>query len=89
MLQVVEVFFVCLKTIVDSNMNISECTSLKSTWNDVESDKQFPVTAGAVLTLSCKEQGYGIVGSELVTCKLGKEFSFDEEPGCLSEYSTH
>ena len=89
MAQVVEVLIVCPKTILDSNMNISECTSLKSTWNDVESNEQFPVTVGRVLTLSCKEQGYGIVGSEQVTCKLGTKFSFDEEPRCLSEYSIH
>ena len=63
----------------------TECTSLKSTWNDMESDEQLPVTAGAVLTLSCKEQRYGIVGSVKVTCKLGTEFLFDEEPRCLSE----
>ena len=51
----------------------------------MESDEQFPVTAGTVLTLSCKEQGYGIVGSEQVTCKSETEFLFDEEPKCLSK----
>ena len=60
---------------------ISDCTSLKTTWTNMKTNKQFPVSAGTVLSLSCNE-GYELKGDQTVPCTRNTEFQFSVEPSC-------
>ena len=62
-------------------VNISDCTGLKTTWNNMKTDKQFPVSTGTVLSLSCNE-GFELKGDKTVTCTTGTKFQFSVEPNC-------
>ena len=60
---------------------ISDCTGLKTTWTNMKADKQFPVSTGTVLSLSCIV-GYELKGDETVTCTTNTKFQFSVEPTC-------
>ena len=46
-------------------------------------DKQFPVSTGTVLSLSCNVGiGYELKGDKTVTCTTSTEFEFSVEPNC-------
>ena len=47
----------------------------------MKADKQFPVSTGTVLSLSCDE-GYEIRGDKTVTCTTNTKFQFTVEPNC-------
>ena len=47
----------------------------------MKADKQFPVSTGTVLSLSCNE-GYKLKGDKTVTCTTSTEFQFSVEPNC-------
>ena len=47
----------------------------------MKADKQFPVSTGTVLTLSCNV-GYELKGDKTVTCTKNTEFQFSVEPAC-------
>ena len=49
-------------------------------------DKQFPVSEGSVISLSCKE-GYQLKGDNLVTCQHDTQFQFLREPECGSKFN--
>ena len=55
----------------------------------MEADKNFPVTVGTVITLSCKE-GFEFNGDNIVTCASENKFKYaaNGEPQC-SEYFTN
>ena len=63
------------------NVTISDCTSQKKTWTNMKASKQFPVSTGTVLSLSCNE-GYELKGDETVTCIQNTEFQYSTEPNC-------
>ena len=47
----------------------------------MNSHKQFPVSTGTVLSLSCNV-GHYLKGDNVVTCIKNREFKFSEEPRC-------
>ena len=47
----------------------------------MKAGKEFPVSTGTVLSLSCNI-GYEIKGDETVTCTKNTEFQFSVEPNC-------
>ena len=47
----------------------------------MKTDKQFPVSTGTVLSLSCND-GYELKGDRTVVCTRNTEFQFDVEPVC-------
>ena len=47
----------------------------------MKADKQFPVSTGTVLSLSCNE-GHELRGDKTVTCTTNTKFHFSEEPYC-------
>ena len=47
----------------------------------MKADKQFRVSTGTVLSLSCNE-GYELKGDKTVTCTTSTEFQFSVEPNC-------
>ena len=47
----------------------------------MKADKQFPVSTGTVLSLSCNE-GYELKGDKTVTCTTNTKFQFSVEPNC-------
>ena len=59
----------------------SDGTSLKTTWTNMKTDKQFPVSTGTVLSLSCNEE-YKLKGDKTVTCTTNTKFQFSVEPNC-------
>ena len=65
----------------DQYINISDCTGLKTTWANMKADKQFAVSTGTVLSLSCNE-GYELKGDKTVTCNKNTEFQYSVEPYC-------
>ena len=58
-----------------------KCAGLKTAWTNMVADKEFPVTVGTVLTLSCME-GYRLTGDKVVTCTKDTEFQYTTEPQC-------
>ena len=63
------------------NVIISDCTGLKTTWTNMKTDKQFPVSTGTVLSLSCNE-GCEFKGDQTVTCTTNTKFQYSVEPAC-------
>ena len=47
----------------------------------MNTDKQFPVSTGTVLILSCNE-GFELRGDETVTCTTNTKFQNSAEPNC-------
>ena len=47
----------------------------------MKTDKQFPVSTGTVLSLSCNE-GYELKGDKTVACTTSLKFQFSVEPNC-------
>ena len=62
-------------------VTLSDCTGLKTTWNNMKADKEFPVSSGTILSLSCNV-GYELKGDETVTCTTETKFQFSIEPNC-------
>ena len=47
----------------------------------MKADKQFPVSAGTVLSLSCNEE-HELRGDKTVTCTTNTKFQISVEPYC-------
>lgn len=61
---------------------ISEsCVGLKETWTNIETKTIFPARPGTKITLTCGE-GYQLLGDDVITCQLEREFSFKNQPQC-------
>ena len=63
------------------NVIILDCIGLKTTWTNMKTDKQFPVSTGAVLSLSCNV-GYELRGDKTVICTTNTKFQYSVEPAC-------
>jgi len=64
-------------------MSTSACTALKDEWiNTMETTTTFPAVAETVLEVTCSDAGVIKRGSSKVTCILGTEFSYSDEPSC-------
>ena len=63
--------------------NLTACSRLPETWNQVMTDTEFPVDTGTTITVSC-QKGYINTGSKIVTCNtyLYQDFQYDREPNC-------
>ena len=75
-------------TCLTENSNL-QCTGLDPAWSQLTTEATFPVEAGAVLTVTCKE-GFLLRGSNTITCTEGTTFSSDTTPTCveLGEYDS-
>ena len=58
-----------------------QCSGLKTSWTRMKADKDFPVTVGTTVTLSCNT-GYELKGDKTVTCIKETDFTFTKEPEC-------
>ena len=59
------------------------CTALKDEWiNAMETTTTFPAVAETVLEVTCSDAGAIKRGSSKVTCILGTDFSYSDEPSC-------
>ena len=59
------------------------CTGLKTEWTStIETTTQFPVIQGTVVEVTCSDTNAVNEGSNQVTCTVGTEFTFSEEPSC-------
>ena len=56
----------------------------------METTTQFPVDPGTVVEVTCSNSDAVFEGSSQVTCTIGTDFTFSEEPSCsipgLSNY---
>jgi hypothetical protein len=59
------------------------CTGLKAEWKStIETTTQFPVVEGTEVKVTCSISGAFNKGSSAVTCVIGTEFSYTNEPSC-------
>ena len=59
------------------------CTALKDEWiNTMETTTTFPAVEETVLEVTCSDAGAIKRGSSKVTCILGTDFSYSDEPSC-------
>ena len=60
-----------------------KCDGLKTEWNYMETETQFPVDKGTKLTVSCTGS-YKLVGDSEITCNGNDDFLYDsaKEPQC-------
>ena len=59
------------------------CTALKDEWiNTMETTTTFPAVEETVLEVTCSDAGAIKKGSSKVTCILGTDFSYSDEPSC-------
>ena len=59
------------------------CTALKDEWiNTMETTTTFPAVEETVLEVTCSDAGAMQKGSSKVTCILGTDFSYSDEPSC-------
>ena len=59
-----------------------KCTGLPVTWEHVTTVEKFPVEQDTEIKLEC-EAGYTLQGSNTVTCKQDRQYTFSLEPVCL------
>ena len=52
------------------------------------SEDKFPVIEGTSVTLHC-EEGYRLLGDDVITCQHGTQYYFRQEPRCHSESKIH
>ena len=59
------------------------CTGLKTEWTStIKTTTQFPVNPGTVVEVTCSHPNAVNEGSKQVTCTIGTDFTFSEEPRC-------
>ena len=59
------------------------CAALKKEWiKTMETTTKFPAVAETVVEVTCSDAGTIQKGSSKVTCILGTEFSYSDEPNC-------
>ena len=46
---------------------------------------QFPVDAGTVVEVTCSDVDATLMGDKNVTCTLGRDFTYLNEPWCLGK----
>ena len=68
----------------------SVCTGLKTNWTStMKTAAQFPVDSGTVVEVACSEDDTTLMGDRKVTCTLGRDFSYLNEPWCLGIFPHH
>ena len=66
---------------LNKNTAAPYCMGLKGDWISA-TITQFPVDTGAVVEVTCSYSDAINEGSNEVTCKAGKIYSFSKEPSC-------
>ncbi|KAL5260150.1 hypothetical protein ACHWQZ_G010311 [Mnemiopsis leidyi] len=69
------------------NTQCESCVGLKETWTNIETKTIFPARPGTKITLTCGE-GYQLLGDDVITCQLEREFSFKNQPQCTIKICT-
>ena len=64
----------------------ADCTTLDSTWSNVETEPAIPVVHGTTLTLNCPG-GYTNLGGNTATCLDGQVVPADGSPDCRGKKS--
>ena len=63
------------------------CSELPVSWNDVETEIEFPVAMGTRIPVSCPK-GYINLGSKVITCNTGSHphpYNYDKRPECVRD----
>ena len=59
------------------------CSGLNPFWDNITTDKEFPIDVGSVLQLNLRcEEGYEHKGSQSVTCERNGQLGYAIEPFC-------